>query len=102
MIMDIPFDINDVRLDYVLLSDPDVGGEQMEVLLVAVKRDKVNDYVSVISQAGRIPALVDVDDFAIQNCYEVNYDLDPMKVVALVNMGAGVTNINSLARGRVG
>ena len=94
----IPFDISDVRLDYVLLND-DGMGDQMEVLLVAVKRDKVNDYVSVISQAGRVPAMVDVDAFAIQNCYEANYDLDPMKVVALINMGAGVTNINILARG---
>ena len=93
----IPFDINDVRLDYVLLTEDPV--DQMEVLLVAVKRDKVNDYVSVISQAGRIPALVDVDAFAIQNAYEVNYDLDPMKVIALVNMGSGVTNINILSRG---
>ena len=94
----IPFDINDVRLDYVLLSDPEAS-DQMEVLLVAVKRDKVNDYVSVISQAGRVPALVDVDAFAVQNAYELNYDLDPMKVVALVNMGSSVTNINVLARG---
>lgn len=93
----IPFDINDVRLDYVLLTEDPV--DQMEVLLVAVKRDKVNDYVSVISQAGRVPALVDVDAFAIQNAYEANYDLDPMKVLALVNMGSGVTNINILARG---
>jgi type IV pilus assembly protein PilM len=51
----------------------------MEVLLVAVKRDKVNDYVSVISQAGKTPALVDVDAFAVQNAYEVNYDLDPAR-----------------------
>jgi type IV pilus assembly protein PilM len=71
----------------------------MEVLLVAVKRDKVNDYVSVISQTGKTPTLVDVDAFAIQNCYEVNYDVDRLKVVALVNMGAGVTTINILARG---
>ncbi len=95
----IPFDINDVRLDYVLL-DNEPTGDQMQVLLVAVKRDKVNDYVSVISQAGRVPALVDVDAFAVQNAYELNYDLDPMKVVALINMGASVTNINILARGR--
>ena len=96
----IPFDINDVRLDYVVLSDTPPGEGQMDVLLVAVKRDKVNDYMSVISQAGRTPALVDVDAFAVQNCYEVNYDLDPLKVVALVNMGAAVTNINILARGQ--
>jgi type IV pilus assembly protein PilM len=96
----IPFDINDVRLDYVVLSDTPPGEGQMDVLLVAVKRDKVNDYMSVISQAGRTPALVDVDAFAVQNCYEVNYDLDPLKVVALVNMGAAVTNINIVARGQ--
>ncbi|MGH2395320.1 MAG: type IV pilus assembly protein PilM, partial [Candidatus Limnocylindria bacterium] len=96
----IPFDINDVRLDYVVLSEGELGRDTMEVLLVAVKRDKVNDYVSVISQAGKTPGLVDVDAFAVQNAYEVSYDLDPVKVVALVNMGAAVTNINVLARGQ--
>ncbi len=96
----IPFDINDVRMDYVLLSEDTTGSDQMDVLLVAVKRDKVNDYVSVIGQAGRTPSLVDVDVFAIQNAYELNYDIDPTKIVALVNMGAGVTNINVLARGQ--
>jgi type IV pilus assembly protein PilM len=95
----IPFDINDVRLDYVVLSEGDIGDESMEVLLVAVKRDKVNDYVSVISQSGKNPAIVDLDAFAMQNAYEANYDVDPGKVVALVNMGAGVTNINILAHG---
>ena len=95
----IPFDINDVRLDYVVLSEGDIGDESMEVLLVAVKRDKVNDYVSVISQSGKNPAIVDLDAFAMQNAFEANYDVDAGKVVALVNMGAGVTNINILAHG---
>lgn len=95
----IPFDINDVRLDYVVLSEGEPGRDSMDVLLVAVKRDKVNDYVSVISQTGKTPAIVDVDAFAVQNAYETNYDLDPRKVVALINMGASVTNINILARG---
>ncbi|MEM6456565.1 MAG: type IV pilus assembly protein PilM [Acidobacteriota bacterium] len=95
----IPFDINDVRLDYVTLSGDDPGQETMEVLLVAVKREKVNDYVSVITQAGKTPSIIDVDAFAIQNAYELNYDVDPLKVVALVNMGAAVTNINIIARG---
>ncbi|HYO14962.1 MAG TPA: type IV pilus assembly protein PilM [Thermoanaerobaculia bacterium] len=95
----IPFDINDVRLDYVVLAEGEPGRDSMEVLLVAVKRDKVNDYVSVISQTGKTPSIVDVDAFAVQNAYEVNYDLDPRKVVALINMGAGVTTINILSRG---
>ncbi|MEM1176855.1 MAG: type IV pilus assembly protein PilM [Acidobacteriota bacterium] len=96
----IPFDINDVRLDYVTLSDAEPGREEMEVLLVAVKREKVNDYVSVISQSGKSPVVVDIDAFAIQNAYELNYELDPLKNVALINMGAGVTNINIVVRGQ--
>ncbi|MEL7061144.1 MAG: type IV pilus assembly protein PilM [Acidobacteriota bacterium] len=96
----IPFDIADVRLDYVVLSEDGVGQEEMEILLVAVKRDKVNDYVSVITQSGKTPVVVDIDAFAIQNAYELNYDLDPLKNVALINMGAGVTNINIIARGQ--
>lgn len=95
----IPFDIQDVRLDYVVLSEGQPGRDNMEVLLVAVKRDKVNDYVSVINQTGKSAALVDIDAFAVQNAYEANYDLDLLKSVALINMGAGVTNINILARG---
>jgi len=96
----IPFDINDVRLDYVILSGDEPGRDDMDVLLVAVKREKVNDYVSVISQSTKNPVVVDVDAFALQNAYELNYDLDPLKNVALINMGAGVTNINIIARGQ--
>ena len=95
----IPFDINDVRLDYVVLDGEGAGPGEMEVLLVAVKRDKVNDYVSVITQSGRTASLVDVDAFAVQNAYEANYDVPDNRVVALINMGASVTNINILARG---
>lgn len=95
----IPFDINDVRLDYVVLGDGRTGRDAMEVLLVAVKRDKVNDYVSVISQTGKTAALVDVDAFAVQNAYEVNYGLNTQKTTALVNTGASVTNINVVAHG---
>ena len=95
----IPFDINDVRLDYVVLSEGEASRDQMDVLLVAVKLDKINDYVSVVRQTGKVPSLIDVDAFAVQNCYEVNYDLDSRKTLALVNMGAAVTNINILSRG---
>ncbi len=66
----------------------------MDVLLVAVKKDKISDYTSAISQAGKTPQIVDVDVFALQNCYEVNYGVDPGKVVALLNVGASIMNIN--------
>jgi type IV pilus assembly protein PilM len=71
----VPFDINDVNLDYVVLES--AGGETMDVLLVAVKKDKIGDYTSVITQA--------------------NYPVEPGRVVALVNIGASVTNVNILS-----
>jgi type IV pilus assembly protein PilM len=95
----IPFDIQDVNLDYQIL-DPGVGADAngtMEVLLVAAKKEKIADYTGVISQAGRTPVLVDVDAFALQNAYEVNYGLDPNAVVVLLNAGASAVNINILS-----
>jgi type IV pilus assembly protein PilM len=91
----VPFDINDVNLDYVVLDGG--AGDTMDVLLVAVKKDKISDYTSVITQAGKTPVLVDVDAFALQNAFEVNYPIEPGRIVALVNIGASVTNVNVLA-----
>ena len=92
----IPFDINDVNLDYVVLETG--SSDTMDVLLVAVKRDRINDYTSVIVQAGKEPVLVDVDVFAVQNAFESNYS-SRGETVALVNVGASVMNINVLHDG---
>src|SRR5690242_3144049 len=92
----IPFDIEDVNIDYQILGQ---GAENMDVLLVAAKKDKINDYTSVISQAGLTPVLVDVDAFAMQGAYEANYDVPEDEVVALVNIGASIMNINILRGG---
>jgi type IV pilus assembly protein PilM len=92
----IPFDINDVNLDYVPLTTPGTG-DNIEVILVAVKKEKINDYTSVISQTNKACVLVDVDAFALQNCYEMNYDVNENRVLALVNIGASVTNVNVLS-----
>ena len=94
----IPFDIDDVNIDYQVLGDS-ADGESMEVLLVAVKKDKINDYTSVVSQAGRIPVVVDVDVFAVQNAYEINHGVVPNQTTALVNVGAAVTNVSVLGGG---
>jgi type IV pilus assembly protein PilM len=69
----------------------------MEVLLVAAKKEKIADYLSVITQAGRTAVVVDVDAFALQNAYEANYGLEPQSVVVLLNAGASAININILA-----
>ena len=94
----IPFDIQDVNLDYQVL-DPGTGPDSrgsMEVLLVAAKKEKIGDYTSVIAQAGRTPVIVDVDAFALQNAFEVNYGLESPHVVVLLNAGASAININIL------
>jgi type IV pilus assembly protein PilM len=88
----IPFDIQDVALDYEVIEGG--TGGNMDVLLVAVKKDKISDYTSAISQAGKTPQIVDVDVFALQNCFEVNYGLDAGRVIALLNIGASIMNIN--------
>jgi type IV pilus assembly protein PilM len=95
----IPFDIQDVNLDYQIL-DPGTGPDSkgtMDVLLVAAKKEKIADYTNVISQAGRVPVVVDVDAFALQNAYEVNYAPQPGAIVVLLNAGASAININILS-----
>src|SRR5215208_6836376 len=98
----IPFDIQDVNLDYQIL-DPGTGPDSrgsMEVLLVAAKKEKIGDYTGVIAQAGRTTVIVDVDAFALQNAFEVNYGFDSKQVVVLLNAGASAININILQGGQ--
>ena len=95
----IPFDIQDVNLDYQIL-DAGTGADSkgtMEVLLVAAKKEKIADYTGVIAQAGKVPVVVDVDAFALQNAYEMNYGNEPDAVVVLLNAGASAININILS-----
>ncbi len=89
----IPFDIQDVNVDFQILSD-DLSGPQMDVLLVAVKKEKILNYTNVLSMAAKSAALVDIDAFALQNCYEYNYEPAPGSTAALLNLGASVMNIN--------
>jgi type IV pilus assembly protein PilM len=89
----IPFDINDVNLDYHVL-DSAPGGEAADVLLVACKKDMVSQLTQVIATAGKTAVIVDVDAFALQNAYEINYRPEPTQTVMLLNVGASVTNIN--------
>ncbi len=89
----IPFDITDVSLDYQIIdSTPD----SLHVLMAACKRDFVANLKQVIQLAGKQPAIIDVDAFALQNCYEVNYRPSPGEIVALLNLGASTMNINIL------
>lgn len=89
----IPFDISDVNLDYHVTGST---SDAIHVLLAACKRDKIANLKQTIQLAGKQPTVIDVDAFALQNCYELNYDPQPGQVVALLNIGASTTNINIL------
>lgn len=97
----IPFDINDVNLDVQILDlsaqEADVG--QMDVILVAAKKDIINEHTSVLIEAGLRPQIVDVDVFAIENMFQTCYPGYDDQVVALVNIGANSVNVNVLEKG---
>src|SRR3954463_1573439 len=87
----IPFDVKDVNIDTQILN-PEANDQtgQMDVLLVAAKKDMINDYTTVVSEAGLQPVVVDVDAFAVQNMFSANYDPSPNETVVLINAGASV------------
>jgi type IV pilus assembly protein PilM len=89
----IPFDIADVNLDYELTSRSE---DALHVLMAACKSDKIANVKQAIQLAGKQPVIIDVDAFALQNCYEVNYRPRPGEIVALLNIGAATMNINIL------
>jgi type IV pilus assembly protein PilM len=94
----IPFDVNEVNLDFQILDSADSQG-QMDVLLVAAKKDLIDDYVQVISEAGLTPVAIDVAAFAVENAFEANYQTGKQDTVALVNLGAQVVNISIISGG---
>ncbi|HEY7726485.1 MAG TPA: type IV pilus assembly protein PilM [Anaeromyxobacteraceae bacterium] len=95
----IPFDVKDVNIDTQILTPAGDAAGQMDVLLVAAKKDMINDYTSVCAEAGLSVNVVDVDAFAVQNAYEVNYEASSSETVVLINVGAAVSNINIIANG---
>lgn len=98
----IPFDLNEVNLDYHVVETAEQsedGQSEMSVLLVAAKKDKINELTELVRGAGLTPSVLDVDAFAVENMYGLNYDTGPTDTVALVNIGASVMNINILRGG---
>jgi type IV pilus assembly protein PilM len=91
----IPFARDDVEIDYQVVTQRNSGG-QMELLLVAAKKEVVHDYAAVAREAGLSPLVVDVAAFTVQNAFEVNYQMAPGETVVLINIGASISNINIL------
>ncbi len=94
----VPFDMESVELDFQIL-DPLAEGLQMTVLLVAAKRELVENKVALLLDAGLEPAVIDVDAFALHNAFELNYPEAMSGVVGFVNIGHETTNVNLLEDG---
>jgi type IV pilus assembly protein PilM len=99
----IPFDINDVNLDFQIIGENKNNKNQMSVLLVAAKKDLIDDYNSLVATAGRQARVIDVDAFALQNAFEASYlaedelaDEEDGEVIALIEVGAEKTSLNIL------
>ena len=91
----IPFDISDVNLDFQILGESESNPGQMNVFLVAAKKEMVNDYINLVNLAGLNPCIVDVEAFALQNTFEANYDMQSENT-ALIDIGASKTSLNIL------
>ncbi len=94
----VPFDIKSVELDFQILNPHDEG-LQMDVLLVAAKRELVDNKIGLLQDAGVNPRVIDVDAFALHNAFEFNYPDVMEGIIALVNVGHETTNVNILEDG---
>jgi type IV pilus assembly protein PilM len=96
----LPFDnMDDVNYDFQILGDNDFNPNQMDVIIVAVKKDIVNSYLDAILAAGLNVTIMDVDSFALETMYEANYDFENNEIAVIVNIGASITNINVIKSG---
>ncbi|MFH2048118.1 MAG: type IV pilus assembly protein PilM [bacterium] len=94
-----PFDVDDVSLDYHIIN-VDESVKKMDVLLVAARKEYLQTQLELVADCGLRPVIVDDDALAIYNAYENNYDIDPTRITALLNIGHDVTNITYLLEGR--
>jgi type IV pilus assembly protein PilM len=94
----IPFDIKLMSVDYeVLRRRPEAG--QMDLLLVAAKKDEISDYAAIVREAKLKPVVVDINAFTIQNIFEHQFGLPPDGTIGLLNVGAAVSSLNIVAKG---
>lgn len=97
----IPFDINEVNIDFHVLpaSASDDNQGEMAIILVAAKKDKINELTELVKGAGLVPVVMDVDAFAVENMHAINYPMAQDETTALVNIGASVMNVNIIRGG---
>jgi type IV pilus assembly protein PilM len=96
----IPFDLSEVQLDYQVINQGEATKSSLDVLLVAAKRDRIDDRAGIISQTGRRPVVLDIEAFALANAYRMNYPERTDALAALVHVGRAVTIVCLLEHGQ--
>ncbi|HYQ28872.1 MAG TPA: type IV pilus assembly protein PilM [Polyangiaceae bacterium] len=94
----IPFDIKDVHVDYQVLRRR-AEASQMDLLLVAAKRDQIEEYAQLARNAKLKPMVCDIDAFTVQNLFEYSRTLPQDQTIALINIGASLSSLNIIANG---
>lgn len=89
----IPFTPEEVNIDYEVIESSDVHPDRVGVLLAAVKKEKLNDYLNVVSISDKNASIVDLESFALTNSVFYNYEMYRSRSVAIINIGASITNI---------
>jgi type IV pilus assembly protein PilM len=95
----IPFDLEEVNIDFQVLNVEEEKADQMNVMLVAAKKVMINDYTKVLTDAGLTPVILDIDVFALENAFEINYPIEEDQSAALIDVGASTININVIKGG---
>ena len=90
----IPFDVQDVNIDFHIIGEHEANPNQMNVMLVAAKKDLVNEYIDLLEMANLNPCVIDVDVFALERMFEENYFEEEGQNTALIDIGANKMNIN--------
>lgn len=88
----IPFRIDEVSIDFKIIN-PEMAPGQMEVLLVAAKKEAVDLHRGLLQGAGIRPAAVELEQFALQRAFEFSYNPAPDECVTILNIGSEVTNM---------
>ena len=95
----IPFDLEEVNIDFQILGVNEENSDQMNVLLVAAKKAIIEEYSDIIQSSGLKTNIVDIDVFALENMFNINYTYEEDEIIALIDVGASVTNINIVKDG---
>ena len=100
----IPYPLDEVNLDFQVLGPADSGGEQVNVLIAACRKEIVDDYLAVTQGAGLVPTVIDIETYAMENAYSLIAQHLPgggmEKTIAVIDVGATTTNINVMRDNR--